>query len=46
MLTLPPVYAYGLNDRAGDEDMVEKDSTVVVSKSLPLHCPDCKSFLK
>ena len=46
MLTFHPVYAYGLNDRAGDEYMVEKDSRVVVSKFLPLHRPDCKSFLK
>ena len=46
MLILQPVYAYSLNDRAGDEYMIEKDSRVVVSKFLPLHRPDCKSFLK
>ena len=37
MLTLQTVYPYGLNDRAGDEYMAEKESRVVGSKFLPLH---------
>ena len=44
MLTLQTVYPYGLNDRAGDAYMVEKDSRVVGNKFLPLHrlhkCPE------
>ena len=44
MLTLQPVYPYGLNDRVGDEYMAEKDSRAVGSKFLPLHrlckCPE------
>ena len=33
MLTLQTVYPYGLNDRVGDEYMVEKESRVVVISS-------------
>ena len=36
MLTLQTVYPYGLNDRAGNECMIEKESTVVGNKFLPL----------
>ena len=37
MLTFQTVDPYGLNDRAGDEYMVEKDSRVVGNKFLSLH---------
>ena len=37
MLILQTVYPYGLNDRAGDEYMAEKDGRVVGNKFLPLH---------
>ena len=37
MLTFQTVDPYGLNDRVGDEYMVEKDSRVVGIKFLSLH---------
>ena len=37
MLTFQTVDPYSLNDRVGDEYMVEKDSRVVGNKFLPLH---------
>ena len=37
MLTLQTVYPYGLNDRVGDEHMVEKESRLVGNNFLPLH---------
>ena len=37
MLTFQTVDPYGLNDRVGDEYMVEKDSRVVGNKFLSLH---------
>ena len=37
MLTLQTVYPYGLNDRLGDEYIVEKDNRVVSNTFLSLH---------
>ena len=37
MLTFQTVDPYGLNNRVGDEYMVEKDSRVVGNKFLSLH---------
>ena len=37
MLTLQIFYPYGLNDRAGDDYMAEKESRVVGNEFLPLH---------
>ena len=36
MLTLQTVYPYGLNDRIGDEYMIEKDCRIIGNKFLPL----------
>ena len=37
MFILQTVYPYALNDRVGDEYMVEKGSRVVGNKFIPLH---------
>ena len=44
VVTLQTVYPYGLNDRVGDEYMVEKESRALGNKFLQLHrlykCPE------